>query len=453
MAGGTFSAYNKVRPGAYINTISEQPTTVDDDRGTVLLINGINYGWGASGVVDIDQGASLKSILGVNLTDDKAKTIRQAFVGGASVVKLINFNDGSKATVSDNSLPYKITAKYNGDRGNDITLDFIQNIVDSSKVTVKTIFGTEVVDVQTIAISEPEKLQGNDYVDVQFTSGKLDLQGEKAVKLTGGSYVDVTNNIDAMSSALSNAIQSEEYNVVTAAGIDANSKLHQLLAEMVSDLRKNQGLKVTAVVPYAGFDYDDEAVSVVGNGVMLEDGTILENSTICAWFAGKSASVALNKSLTYVPYEGAMTAYPSLSQENIIKALQAGRIIFTNRRNGNTVIEQDINSLKTFTAEKSPQFRKNRELRALDTISNHVEDLFEDNFIGSVTNNADGRTLLKSSVTAYFKQLVTDGIIGDFDQADLSVVKGNADDTVVMTYSITPVDSMEKLYNTITVTR
>lgn len=33
MAGGTFSAYNKVRPGAYINVKSAKPADTENNRG------------------------------------------------------------------------------------------------------------------------------------------------------------------------------------------------------------------------------------------------------------------------------------------------------------------------------------------------------------------------------------------------------------------------------------
>ena len=425
---------------------------MQDTRGTVLLMNGINYGWGKNGVIDISQEMNLKNILGVKLEDEKAQTIKQAFQGGVSHVKLINFNMGTAATASDKAFPYQFTAKYNGGRGNDITIDFVQSVSDSNKAVVTTMFGTDVVDSQLIEIDKPEQLESNDFVKIDFTTGKLDLQGERTVKLAGGNSQDASK-LEVMSDALSRALQTEHYNVVTAAGIAASNPIHNLLAQMVKDIRSQQGIKVTAVVPYAGKDYDNEAVSVVDNGVITSDGTIIDNSNICAWFAGQSASVPLNRSLTYVAYEDATTAYPSLTQEDIIKALKAGRIVFSNRRNGSVVVEEDINSLKTFTSGKSSQFRKNRELRALDTIANHVEELFETGFIGSVSNDSNGRTLLKASIMDYFAELASEGVIGDFDAKEIVIEKGSADDTVVMSYAITPVDSMEKLYNTIKVTR
>lgn len=453
MAGGDFSAYNKVRPGAYVNVVSEKPMGVQDSRGTVLLMNGGNYGWGKNGIVYIDGDTDLVKTLGVSIFDEKAQTIHEA-LKNANLVKLINFNMGANATAQDKSIPYNISARYAGTRGNDITIDIAQDITDDSKAVIKTIFGTEVVDTQTIDVNHPESIKDNDFVTFKaIADGKFDLDGEHTIKLAGGTSQDVTNRVDVLSDALSRALQSEQYDVATTAGMPVDSKLHVLLAQMVIDLRQKQGYKVTAVVPYSTTKYDDEAVSVIENGVIQGDGTVVSPSVICAWFAGMSASVALNESLTYVPYPSALTASPSLTQDDIIKALKAGHIVFTNRRNGAVVIEQDINSLTTFTSKKSVQFHKNRELRVLDTIANHIETLFEDSFVGSVTNNKDGQSLLKASVVSYFKGLAQDNVIGDFDSSDVVIEKGEADDSVVMSYAITPVDSMEKLYNVVKVTR
>lgn len=452
MAGGIFTAFDKVRPGAYINTVSDKPVDNTNGRGVVLLMNGISYGWGKNGIVKLTSGSDFKKELGVALDDAKALTIRLA-LQGASVVKLINFNGGNVASADDKSVPYKITAKYAGVKGNDITVDFVQNIVNDKQIIVKTIFGTEVVDTQLVNADAPETIHDNDFVSFEYGNGSLAINGEKTVKLAGGTSQDVSSKVDVLSDALSRAVTSEQYTVVTTAGIATGTPLHKLLAQMVIDIRDHEGYKVTAVVPQEDKFFDNEAVTAVANGVAFADGSVFDNTTMSAWFAGQSASVSLNRSLTYVEVPGATGVVPEQSNQSIINALKAGNVVFTARKNGTVVVEQDINTLTTFTDTKSAQFRKNRELRALDAIANHVEEMFEDNFIGSVTNNDSGRSLLKASVIDYFKELQNTNVIGGYSADDIEITKGNADDVVIMNYAITPVDSMEKLYNTIKVTR
>lgn len=450
MAGGTFTEFNKVRPGAYINTISANKNIVAGNRGTVLLMNGISYGWGRDGIIDITADTDLKNVLGVTSEDEKAVTIKEA-LKGAVQVKLININGGSKAS-ADTGLGITATAKYAGVKGNELMVVFIQDAINFENVTVKTIFGTTVVDTQVISILKPKTLQSNKFIDFQITADELTIIGEKTVNLMGGTNQDITN-MDLISKRLANALQSEQYQVVTTAGYPFDAHIHKLAAYLVNDLRNKQGYKVTLVVPYDGTTYNNEAVSVVVNGIIDSNDKVLPSTIVAAWYAGQSAAVPFNKSLTYTKYQGAKAVTPVKSNDEIISDLNAGYIVFSQRRNGDVVVEKDINSLTTFTNEKSKQFSHNRVLRALDEIANHINEIFEETYIGQVTNNEDGHSLLKASVIAYFKDLMADNVIKDFNNSDLVIGNGIDDESVVINYAITPLNSMEKLYNTITVTR
>ncbi|TPR12397.1 phage tail sheath C-terminal domain-containing protein [Apilactobacillus timberlakei] len=454
MAGGIFKIQNKKRPGAYINTVSDKPTADDNDRGVVLLMNGVKYGWGNNGVIELATNSDFQSVLGVKNDDPSLLTIKEA-LKGATKLLLINSNQGNKASVSDNALPWTITAKYNGEKGNNITIDLIQDAVDNSKVIIKTIFGFDVVDTQAISMDQPDRVENNDFVDFSLIDANKDklkgFTGQRSVKLQGGTSQDKDSSTQM--NLLGDAMQKQRFNVVTTSGIDDKSNIHSLLVEMVKDLRDKQGYKITAVVPYSGTNYDYEAVSVVENGVIMEDETIITPTVAAAYFAGQSASVPLNQSLTYQKYDGAKQSYPALSNEAIIRAIDNGHIVFTDRRDGSVGIEIDINNLVTFTDTKSYQFHKNRELRVLDEIANNTEKVFETQFIGKVTNNEAGRNILKGERIQYFTGLANNNIIDKFDTDDLKIAKGNSDDSITMEYSITPLDSMEKLYNTIKVTR
>ncbi|WP_054657777.1 hypothetical protein [Apilactobacillus ozensis] len=90
--------------------------------------------------------AILKKELGSDLEDDSNKALRET-VKSAQKVLYLNFNDGEKASLVDNSLPWKFTAKHAGAKGNNLKVDVIKGINDSS-VTVKYIFNTSVVNTQ-----------------------------------------------------------------------------------------------------------------------------------------------------------------------------------------------------------------------------------------------------------------------------------------------------------------
>ncbi|MEB3365045.1 phage tail sheath subtilisin-like domain-containing protein [Lactobacillus sp. R2/2] len=69
-------------------------------------------------------------------------------------------------------------------------------------------------------------------------------------------------------------------------------------------------------------------------------------------FAGASSSADAAKSLTYVEYPDAISAYPKFNNDRTIQALEKGQIVFTTKRNETVIIEQDINSLTSFTETK-----------------------------------------------------------------------------------------------------
>ncbi|MFC6546157.1 phage tail sheath C-terminal domain-containing protein [Cohnella cellulosilytica] len=115
-------------------------------------------------------------------------------------------------------------------------------------------------------------------------------------------------------------------------------------------------------------------------------------------------------------------------------------------------MEQDINSLTTFTPDKGKAFSKNRVIRVLDGINNDFVRIFSQFYIGKVSNNADGRNLLRAECVNYLTSLQNINAIQNFDsQTDISVAAGNDVDAVLIEADIQPVDSIEKIYMTITV--
>ncbi|MCT6889572.1 MAG: phage tail sheath subtilisin-like domain-containing protein, partial [Lactobacillus sp.] len=168
------------------------------------------------------------------------------------------------------------------------------------------------------------------------------------------------------------------------AGFSADSPLHKQLVDEIKHLREDNDIKVRGVIPYTGDKANYEGNSTVANGVVLEDGTELDATVAAGFFAGASSSADAAKSLTYVEYPDAISAYPRLSNDKTVEALERGQIVFTTKRNETVVIEQDINSLTSFTDEKPVFFSKNRVVRTMDTIVTKVKNTYEDMFIGKV---------------------------------------------------------------------
>lgn len=452
MAGGTWKAQNKRRPGAYINVKGVPQAKPDTSLGRTLLIGSSELNWGADGITELNSGSDFKALLGTDLTDSKLAALKETLKGALTVLYL-NSNKGESAKVADEALPWSFAAKYAGTKGNDITISVEKDPNDETLITVTTLFGTEIVDQQNVRTGTAAGLKGNAYVNVTFTDTdaktKLEaLAGSTTYKLAGG-----TSTASDVTEVLNDVLATEQYNVVTTAGFAADNNIHALVAAAVKRLRENEGYKVRAVVvaQEGGASLDYEGVTAVANGVELTDGTQLPATIAAGWFAGASASASAGTSLTYAQYPDAVSAYPKLSNEVTINDLNAGLVVFSGRRDGSVVVEQDINTLTTFTDDKPSAFRKNRVIRALDEVANHVADVFESQYIGKVNNDATGRDLFKAALMSYLSTLVSAGVLGSYDADELTVGAGNDKDAVVVNMAITTVDAMEKLYMTINV--
>lgn len=470
MAGGTWTKQNKRRPGAYINTKGTPQPKPDTSLGRTLLIGSADLGWGANGVIELDTDSDYQALLGTDLTDSRLIALREALKSAFTVLYL-NSNAGKKATAEDDKLPWTFTAKYPGTVGNKLTMTVEKDPNDETLITVKTLFGTQVVNEQQVRTTTASGLESNPYVDVTFTGDHTDptgaaeatdggadftseagkakleaLAASTSYTLTGGTSEesDVTEMLD-------DVLGTEVYNVVTTAGFDATSNIHGLVATTVKRLREKEGYKIRAVVPLleGGTKYDYEGVSVVNNGVELANGETLTPTQAAGWFAGASSAADAATSLTYTAYPDAVAAHPKRTNEQTIVALNAGQIIFTTRRDGSVVIEQDINSLITYTDDKPKDFQKNRVIRTLDTIATNTADTFETTFLGKVSNDSTGRSLFKANRVGYLKELSDASIIQPVDPADLTVEAGDDRDAVLVNLAVTPIDAMEKLYMTI----
>lgn len=181
------------------------------------------------------------------------------------------------------------------------------------------------------------------------------------------------------------------------------------------------------------------------NGVVLSDGTKITPEQATAWVAGASAAAGIDKSLTYDSYDGAVDVTERYLNSEIEAALDNGEFIFVEKR-GKVIVEQDINSLHTFSAEKDKSFSKNRVLRVLDDIANNTKRAFEDYFIGKVDNNVDGRELFKANRITYLNELQVAGAIQNFKADDVVVEPGIEKDSIIMNFNVQPVDALEKLY-------
>lgn len=437
MAGGTFITQNKVRPGAYTNMLAKRKSTLSvSERGTVAFPISLN--WGAENAItkvtidDLLNGNSI-GLIGTDANDEDSLALQLAFLG-ANTLLLYRVNaGGDKATATIGDLTAE--AKYSGVAGNKITVSVATN---GDNFDVITSFDGKVKDKQTV--SGIAELRNNDFVEFEGTGV---LEANAGVTLTGGTNGTVAEN--AYTDFLS-ALDGLNFNCLAMPSEVEADKTATITK--VRLLREDNGKYVQAVIIDTQANYEG-IISIKQSFKMGE--TVVSKSNVAIYVAAITAGAPVNVSNTYKEVEGATEIVDVLSNDEIIEALNQGYFVFSTRQDGVIVVEQDINTLHSFDETRGYAFKKNRVIRTLDELAKAINLDFEKNYIGKVTNDSEGRNVFKASVMSKIATFVSMGCIEAVPAEDVEVLPGEDIDSLVLNLAITPLDSMEKLYTTITV--
>ncbi|GAA0717201.1 phage tail sheath family protein [Clostridium malenominatum] len=432
MAGGTWNTQNKIRPGAYINFKSKSKDSyILGERGVVTMP--LNLPWGAEKeVIEINTGEDLFELIGMDTTEESTLLIKET-LKRAKKLLLYRVNAGTKATSTVEGLT--ITAKHSGTKGNSIKIIIQNNIDDETSFDVMTMLGNTQVDKQ-IGVKSIENLSSNSFVEFK---GAGELKATAGITLSGGDDGVVSNGdyTDYLATI-------ELYDFNTMAMPTKDSSIKAIATTFIKRLREQEGKKVQCVLEnYPEADY--EGVISVKNGVILNDMTVISSEKAVAFVAGATAGANVNQSLTYSAYDGAIDVDTRYTNKDIETALKNGEVVFI-ANNSKVIIEQDINTLKTFVEDKNNDFRKNRVIRVLDGIGNDIKSLYENSYIGKASNNEDSRNLFKKDIIKYLETLQGIGAIENVSTEDVVVLQGENKDSILVKVGIQSIDSMEKLY-------
>ncbi len=431
LGGGTFTAQNKVLPGAYINFVSLAAASATlSDRGIAAI--GLELDWGASGIQEITnadfQKNSLK-LFGYAYDSDKLKGLRELFAY-IKTLYAYRLNDGGVKA----SCTYA-TAKYAGTRGNDLKIVIAVNVDDATKWDVSTVLGTEVMDKQTVA--DATGLVSNDWVDF-ITSATLAATAGTA--LTGGtnSTVSATQH-----QAFLDALEAKSFNALGC--LSTTDAIKGLYVNFCKRLRDEMGKKFQVVVYNKAADY--EGVVNVKNAVT---DTGAAGSELVYWVTGIIAGTAVNASALNKKYDGEFAVNVAYTQSQLETAIRSGE--FTLHQVGDDVrVLSDINSLVTTSDTKGDIFKDNQTIRVIDQIANDIAVLFNTKYLGVVPNDNAGRISLWADIVQHHQNLQTIRAIENFTDADVAVAQGETKKAVVVTDAVTVVNAMEKLYMTVTI--
>ena len=401
--------------------------------------------WGPVGQIQtVEAGADTTPFVGYDITEIPARFLQEIFKGtnrtdGPREVLLYRPPASSSAQAKATVGSLTATAKYPGARGNDITLVITALTEPESTFNVQTVVGGVIRDAQQAA--QITDLVENDWVT---WSGTGAITATTAEALTGG--VDGMVQTAAYSSFLT-ALEPYQFDVLIYDGEEATvlTAYQSFIERMVNDEGKYCQLVAAEMT-------NPDSQFVINNisGAVMDDGTTFTPQQVCWWLGGAEAGASYNESLTYAAYPNAVDVNPRLTNSDYVDAINAGQVALL-AEDGVVKVEQDINSLVTFTVENGRAFHKNRIIRLCSTIANDLYREFSDNYIGIVNNNDQGRTMFKSAIVNYLLTLQGEQAIQNFDAEDITVTQGNDIDSVVVNLAIQVVDSIEKVYIVVTV--
>ena len=445
MAGGIWTSENKTIPGVYINVKSQPSVTANiGDKGIVAIAKALS--WGPVGeVMEITPGQDVTPFIGYDISTEQAQFLREMMKGSdvtSGPMKILLWrSQGSGGVAASGTIGgITVTAKYPGVRGNDIAVLVAADPDSEGTFDVSTIVEGMTVDSQTVnTIAE---LVSNAWVTF---SGSGAINASAATSLTGGADPTAAAADDA---AFMTAIEAYDWDIIAYDGDSTTVK--EAYIAFVKRLNEAVGRKcqmVAANITAANTKY---AISVQ-NGVKLADGSELTAQNAVWWVAGAEAGAMYYQSLTYAQYPGAVSANPKLTDEQAASAVSAGQIAFIDTF-GVVKVCSDINTKTTVTPTEGAEFKKNRVMRVVMQLCNDIYEHFSNYFIGKVDNNDPGRNLLRGWIVGYCNEMMANNGIQNFTADDVTVLPGAEIDAVVININIQPVDAIEKIYVTVTVT-
>lgn len=432
LGGGTWLVQNKVLPGSYINfsSVAKASATLSD-RGYAAAPFVLSWG-PENEVFAVTSGEfqkNSKAIFGYSYDHPKMLALREIFLH-ATTVYCYRLGLGAKKAACALA-----TAKYPGIRGNDLSIVIAVNVDDPDAFDVGTYLDGIQVDLQTVTTAE--ELTGNDYVDFKKD---LTLEATAGAPLTGGE--DVANITGDSHQAFLDKIEAYAFNAMCCPAADPI--IVKLYAAYCQRVRDEVGAKFQ-LIAWKPSTVDYEGVIGVWNSATHPSMDVDEHAVVY-WATGAHAGVAVNKSLTNAKYDGELTLDTDYKQAELTAALKAGKFMFHNV-NGLTRVLEDINTLLTLSDTKGEVFQSNQTMRVCDQIANDIAVLFNERYLGTVPNDASGRSALWGDITHYIKQLEDIRAVENFDPDTVSCEQGDKKKAVLVTVNgLNIINAMAQLY-------
>lgn len=259
--------------------------------------------------------------------------------------------------------------------------------------------------------------------------------------LSGGENGEVNG---ASYQAYLDKIEPYTFNTMGVAVTDDTTK--SLFAAFVKRMRDEMGVKFQLVLhDYAKADYLG-TISI--NNRAMDEGW--SEASLVYWVTGASAGCAVNRSNQNKKYDGSFMIDTSYTQNQLKAAIREGKFTF-HMVGADVRVLEDINTMVTISDTQGDIFKDNQTIRTIDQIGNDIAVLFNTKYLGIVPNDEAGRISLWSDIVAHHRQMAKIRAIEGFSESDVAVEQGDTKKSVVVSDAVTVVNSMGKLYMTVTV--
>lgn len=187
--------------------------------------------------------------------------------------------------------------------------------------------------------------------------------------------------------------------------------------------------------------FADEYCVYVNNGVKNAVGVDIPASKYAAFIAGTIAGTALDGSLTYleVPFADVITRYRSADIQTL---LAAGALV--------TGVDGDIPQIVQGLTLGDGSFSKIRTVRAKQAMIDDIDKAVNDNYIGKITNNADGQIAVINAIKTYLTTLANANVIDTEFSVELDKTIPSIGSEMYININVRFLDAIEYVYLTIT---
>lgn len=274
--------------------------------------------------------------------------------------------------------------------------------------------------------------------------------------------IAVRRGSDAELSATLKKIKNLKWNYLTIPGLPASDTA--TVSAWIKQYRDDERKTFKAVLANCAADHEGIINFTTDNVTSTITSAKHSAAEYCARIAGVLAGLSLARSSTYYALDDVSEAE---TPDNADERINDGElvIVFDGQR---FKIGRGVNSLVTFTAEKTEDVRFIKIVEGMDLYMDDIRETYEENYVGKIINDYDGKQMFVAAVGAYHKGLLGNVLDSSYDNTvgvdieaqrtylesrgadtsemdDIAIAKANTGTKVFIKSNIKFVNAMEDL--------